>query len=571
MKRLDVTLARLYLLRERIDRQQLDADDWPIVGALVSKVIDRAEAQQERMLQKLAQAAADEISAIDAEPANPTADAEPANPIAPSPDAAPAGQEPESSGDVPEGEPKPTPKGHGRNGAAAFVNAKHVLHNLAAGILGALCAACGLARMSRYREKVVVRVIGQPLFSAEVHPFEQVRCRVCGRIVRADGPVGFQEGVGTSYIVYDGSACAMLIVMHYFAGAPFKRLESLHDGWGVPMPDANQWNLVDAADDLLVPLYRALERYGIQNATSLRIDDTASMVIAIAREIQAEISVLESIGESAKDVRTGINATGLVLETEAGRVTLFYTGRHHAGEVIDQLLQLRRPSPARPKLVKVTDGASKNFDHPHADELIESTCNAHAFLKFRAIKDTYPNEYALAAEVYKKVFDHDDEAAARKLTPVERMDFHRTHSKPLMLRLKAMCEDKLRRKLVEPNSALWEPLSFIINQWPRLTKFYEVPGVPLDTNLVEQTLIIPVRYLAGSFNYQTETGAEVGDRMMSLVATARANGVEPVAYLTDCLRDHRALADRPEEFLPWAYRSRLEHPPPEPALHSASS
>ena len=54
--------------------------------------------------------------------------------------------------------------------------------------------------------------------------------------------------------------------------------------------------------------------------------------------------------------------------------------------------------------------------------------------------------------------------------------------------------------------------------------------MPLDTNLVEQKLIIPVRYLAASFNYKTETGAEVGDRMMSLIATAHANGVEPVAY-----------------------------------------
>ena len=31
-----------------------------------------------------------------------------------------------------------------------------------------------------------------------------------------------------------------------------------------------------------------------------------------------------------------------------------------------------------------------------------------------------------------------------------------------------------------------------------------MPGVPLDTNLIEQALIMPVRYLAGSFNYKTE-------------------------------------------------------------------
>jgi hypothetical protein len=207
-------------------------------------------------------------------------------------------------------------------------------------------------------------------------------------------------------------------------------------------------------------------------------------------------------------------------------------------------------------MVNVTDGASKNFDHQHRGQLIEATCNAHAFLKFRDLKAEHPTEYAVAGEVYKGVFDNDDEAKARRLSADERMRFHRERSKPLMEKLKAMCEEKLKTKLVEPSSALWEPLTFIINQWPRLTRFYEEPGVPLDTNLVEQKLIIPVRYLAASFNYQTETGAEVGDRMMSLIATAKANGVEPVAYLTDCLRNHQRLSQRPADYLPWVWRDR---------------
>jgi hypothetical protein len=67
---------------------------------------------------------------------------------------------------------------------------------------------------------------------------------------------------------------------------------------------------------------------------------------------------------------------------------------------------------------------------------------------------------------------------------------------------------------------------------------------------------MPVRYLAGSFNYHTEDGAVVGDHAMSLIASARANGVEPVAYLTECLRCHEDLAKRPEHYLPWAYRER---------------
>jgi hypothetical protein len=43
-----------------------------------------------------------------------------------------------------------------------------------------------------------------------------------------------------------------------------------------------------------------------------------------------------------------------------------------------------------------------------------------------------------------------------------------------------------------------------------------------------------------------------------LIATANANGVEPVAYLTECLDNHEDLATRPEYYLPWVYRARLE-------------
>lgn len=106
------------------------------------------------------------------------------------------------------------------------------------------------------------------------------------------------------------------------------------------------------------------------------------------------------------------------------------------------------------------------------------------------------------------------------MTPEERLQHHRAHSLPALKRLRTMCREKLEAKLVEPNGPLWEPITFIVNQWQRLTKFCEIPGVPLDTNVVEQMLIIPVRYLAGSFNYKTRTGAEVGDRHMSLIATA---------------------------------------------------
>ena len=555
--RIDVTLAGLHQLRERIDRQQLEERDWAVVGALVSQRIEHNEARLARLRNKAAQQSAEQA---EVEPVN-----DPGRPAEAEDTGAtgePALEGPDPEGGSGTGEPasmsqKPPKKGHGRNGADAFVNATKHVHALVDGVIGATCAACGRGPVSVYRDKVIIRVVGQPNFDARRHQFQQGRCRLCGAIVTAEGSeLVIREGVGSSYIVYDWSACAMLIVMHYFAGAPFKRIEALHHGWGVPMPDANQWRVADECHDLLAPLYRAVERQGIQNALSLRFDDTGSMIIELRRQIQIELQVLALAGESAQHVRTGINASGFYIETAEGKVILFFTGRHHAGEMLDQLFEHR--TAGGNKLVALTDAASKNFSHDHADQLEQAVCNAHCYLKFRAVKHQFPAEHAVAGEVYQKVFDNDDKVKAKGLDDHQRMLYHREHSKPQMLRLWQMCKDKTEARLVEPNSALWEPISYVINQWPLLTKFYQVPGVPLDTNLVEQTLIIPVRYLAGSFAYKTQTGADVGDRFMSLIATANANGVEPVAYLAECLRNHEDLAKRPDHYLPWVYRDRLE-------------
>ena len=58
---------------------------------------------------------------------------------------------------------------------------------------------------------------------------------------------------------------------------------------------------------------------------------------------------------------------------------------------------------------------------------------------------------------------------------------------------------------------------------------------------------------------------------MSLITTARAHGVAPVAYLAECLRSHEDLAKRPEHYLPWVYRARNggADPPARSAVRAA--
>lgn len=521
-------------MQGRLDRRELEEKDWPVINALFSGFVDKQQARFERLFNKAqAKSENDETSPM-------AGDAETClGPKASSPD----------------DEDKPKAKGHGRNGSAAFTNAKTTLHKLSAEVFGSLCAACGLGRMSKYREKIVVRVVGQPIFAVELHYAEQARCRICGCILTAALPADVEQGIGKA-VTYHWSACAMLIVMHYFAAMPFKRLEMLHEDWGIPLADSNQWEMIYGSLALLSPLLKALEKFAVEKVTSFTIDDTGTRVIELKREIESECEAVKAAGLSEKDVRTGINTTCLVVETEAGRIILFYTGRHHAGEIVSVLM--KRRSENAEKVVKVTDGASKNFNHGQDDKLIEGVCNAHAFLKFHAIKEEFPAEYAVIAEAYNKVFENDAHASTQEMFPAQRLEYHKRHSEPWMKKIKRLCEQKIRDRVVEPRSPLWEPVTFIINQWPKLTEFLKSPNVPIHTNIVEQNLIIPVRYLAASFNFKNQTGADAGDEAMALTVTARACGVEPVAYITHCLENHQDLKANPQKYLPWVYRERMK-------------
>jgi transposase len=549
-QRIDVNLNELHQIQRRLDRRQLEEKDWPVIDALFTGFVDRQQARFERLFNKTQNQSEenpnDEASSCEAD-IEPNTNAElAANPSA-------------TTG---EDGPKPKPKGHGRNGAAAFTHAKHILHCLSAEVLNSLCAVCGVGRMTKYREKILIRVIGQPLFSAELHHAEQVRCRLCGCILTAILPVGVEEGIGKA-VTYHWSACATLIVMHYFAAMPLKRLEMLHQSWGIPLADANQWEMIEGALTLLAPLLKALEKYAVENLTSFTIDDTGSLIVELRRQIEGECESVKAVGLCEKDVRTGINATCVVVETKEGRIILFYTGRHHAGEIVSVLMK-RRPENAD-KVVKVTDGASKNFNHGQDDKLIEGVCNAHAFLKFHVIKEDFPADYAVIAEAYNKVFENDAYAATQEMSPAARLEYHKRNSEPWMKKIKRLCEQKIRERSVEPRSPLWEPVTFIINQWPKLTEFLKSPNVPIHTNIVEQNLIIPVRYLAASFSFKNQTGADAGDEAMTLIVTARACGVEPVAYLTHCLENHKDLKANPQKYLPWIYRERMKTcagPPP---------
>ena len=113
---------------------------------------------------------------------------------------------------------------------------------------------------------------------------------------------------------------------------------------------------------------------------------------------------------------------------------------------------------------------------------------------------------------------------------------------------------------IAPKSALGKALAYTANQWEKLSRFLEHSEVPVDNNYCEnQIRPFAVGRKAWLFA-DTQYGARASANLYSLVTTAKANGLEPHAYLLQLfeqLPSARTVEDL-EALLPWNVRAQLK-------------
>jgi transposase len=168
-----------------------------------------------------------------------------------------------------------------------------------------------------------------------------------------------------------------------------------------------------------------------------------------------------------------------------------------------------------------------------------------------------PHECRVVLKVLSQVFDHDEQVRHEQLSPEARLAYHQAQSQPLMETLKKWLDTQMDDHLVEPNSALGKAIGYMQSHWKTLTRFFSVPGAPLDNNLAERVLKRFIRQRENSLLYKSTQSAYIASVLTSLIATCLYAGVNAVEYLV-ALQEHRAevFAD-PAAWLPWAYaRSR---------------
>jgi transposase len=434
------------------------------------------------------------------------------------------------------GEPKKRRKGHGRMSWRAYSGAEVVKCRNAELEPGDRCSYCGGAIYDTGDPKMRIKLYGAAPISAVRYEQERLRCSSCQQRYQAPLPEGVSEEK------FDRTADVAIVMTKYALGVPSYRLEQQQKMAGAPLPASEQFERSEAVADALLPIFRELEQAGADGRL-LHIDDTRVRILSCLKENQ----------QQPEEERRATQTTGLVIETAEGRkIVLYRSGRKHAGENADQLLQKRSEGLSIP--LQMSDALAANAKGERVREILK--CLVHGRRQFSEIAGNFPVECRRVLEAIAKVYRFEGETEG--MSADERLKYHQTQSGPVMNELREWVEQQVDERRVEPNSGLGKAFKYLLKHWEGLTKFLSIRGAPLDNNLVERALKRAVLLRKNILFYKNEHGAAIGDLLLSLIETCRHNGVNAWQYLLAVYSRAEEVRKNPTLYLPWNYQEAVE-------------
>ena len=203
-----------------------------------------------------------------------------------------------------------------------------------------------------------------------------------------------------------------------------------------------------------------------------------------------------------------------------------------------------------------TDGYSGYDFLDHADHIRHIGCWAHVRRKFMDVinaqgKNRKTGAADMALSYIGKLYKLEKEAKAKSLSPTEVYRLRQTEAKPILDDMHRW----LTRKSVQtpPKGLLGKAVSYALKQWDRLVGYLEDGRLAPDNNSAENA-IRP--FVVGRKNWLfsgTPEGAEASALLYSLIETAKANRLEPYAYLRHIFEKLPAASSLKdfETLLPW--------------------
>jgi transposase len=228
------------------------------------------------------------------------------------------------------------------------------------------------------------------------------------------------------------------------------------------------------------------------------------------------------------------------------RIVLFDHDPSRGGTVPVRLLEGLRG-------VLVTDGYAAYDDAAEVLGLTHAGCMVHARRYFDEAKKT-GSETAKAAldfigklSLIERALWDDD----HPVTAEQRIEIRQQRSAPIMQEFQVWLETLAPKVL--PESRLGKAVHYTLGQWRKLCVFLTHGDVPMHNNRCENAIRPFVVGRKGWLFSDTVKGAIASANLYSLVETAKANGLEPLAYLSWLFErlPHLKSVEDFEAVLPW--------------------
>lgn len=197
------------------------------------------------------------------------------------------------------------------------------------------------------------------------------------------------------------------------------------------------------------------------------------------------------------------------------------------------------------------DGYSGFNELYRSGRVREMACMAHARRKF---VDVFKSQgLAVAEETIKRIAAlYGIEKEVRGMSPEDRVTIRQEKAKPLFDELEAWLGAQLPK--ISGKSELAKAIRYALTRMNKMRPYLDHGILELDNNSAERSM----RCVAlGRKNYLfmgSENGGKSAAIAYTLIETAKLNGVDPQAWLTDVLgriADHKIT--RIDELLPWSY------------------
>ncbi len=328
------------------------------------------------------------------------------------------------------------------------------------------------------------------------------------------------------------SLLAQITTAKFVDGVPLYRQEPQFGRLGIRLSRATMalW-MIRLGGRLLVPLVNLLNELMLAESV-IHCDET-------------RLQVLRSDKAPTADHWIWVRAAG----PPGRRIVLFDYDASRGGAVPRRLLDGFSG-------VLVTDGYAAYDGAAAALKLTHAGCMAHCRRYFEEARqvgtDTSTATAALdfigrLSLIERRLWDRECPA-----TPAERVTVREQQSAPIMAAFNAWLA--ALAPTVLPESRLGKAVHYALGQWPKLGVFLTHGDVPLTNNRCENAIRPFVVGRKGWLFSDTVPGARASANLYSLVETAKANGVEPFAYLTalfERLPHVQTVADF-EAVLPWS-------------------